>query len=107
MFLNLISTIFSIQKVTVFDALLLYCIFSRDGHAQLFFESAIAIPPLEGSTSAIAIPQLLKKCCYATSTPQFCNRNFFLMSATSSLQVENFISAIFGIFLAMESGRSS
>ncbi len=32
---------------------------------------------------------------------------FFLMSATSSPQLENFISAIFGIFLAVESGRGS
>jgi hypothetical protein len=32
----------------------------RAGHAQLFFESAIAIPQLVGSTSAIAIPQLFK-----------------------------------------------
>ncbi len=32
--------------------------FLRAGHAQ--FESAIAIPQLEGSTSAIAIPQLFK-----------------------------------------------
>jgi hypothetical protein len=31
------------------------------GHAQLFFESAIAIPQLDGSTSAIAIPQLFKE----------------------------------------------
>ncbi len=42
-----------------------------------FFESDIAIPQLEGSTSAIAIPQLLKKCCSATATPQFRNHNFF------------------------------
>jgi hypothetical protein len=42
-----------------------------------FFESAIAIPQLEGSTSAIAILQLLKKCYSATATPQFRNRNFF------------------------------
>jgi hypothetical protein len=32
---------------------------TRAGHAQLFFESAIAIPQLK-STSAIAIPQLFK-----------------------------------------------
>jgi hypothetical protein len=51
---------------------------TRGGHAQLFFESAIAIPQLEGITSAIAIPQLFKKCCSATATPQFRNRNFFL-----------------------------
>jgi hypothetical protein len=29
--------------------------------AQLFFESAIAIPQLEGSTSTSAIPQLFKE----------------------------------------------
>jgi hypothetical protein len=72
---------------------------------QLFFESTIAIPQLEGSPSAIAIPQLLKKCCSATATPQFHQRNFFLISATSSSQLENFICAIFCIFLAVESGR--
>jgi hypothetical protein len=33
----------------------------RGGHVQPFFESAIVIPQLEGSTSAIAIPQLLKE----------------------------------------------
>ncbi len=59
---------------------------SRGGHAQLFFESAIAIPQLEGSTSAIAIPQLFKKCCSATVLPQFRNRNFFW---SPQLQVRN------------------
>jgi hypothetical protein len=57
----------------------------RGGHEQLFFESAIAIPQLEESTSAIALPQLLKKCCSATANPQFRNRNF--------LEVHNFKSA--------------
>jgi hypothetical protein len=82
----------------------LFCsaLISRGGHAQLFFESAIAIPQLEGSTSAIAIPQLLKKCCSATATPQL---QFFLKSATSSPELESFISAIFGTFSAVESGR--
>jgi hypothetical protein len=75
-------------------------VFTRGGHTQLFFESAIAIPQLERSTSAIAIPQLFKKCCSAT--PQFRNRNFFQKSATSSLQLESFTSAIFGIFWAVE-----
>ncbi len=75
---------------------------TRGGHAQLFFESAIAIPQLEGSTSSIAILQLLKKCCSATATPQ---SQFFLKSATSSPQLESFNSAIFGTFLAVESGR--
>jgi hypothetical protein len=36
----------------------LQAIIDRGGHVQLFFESAIAIPQIEGSTSAIAIPQL-------------------------------------------------
>jgi hypothetical protein len=72
-------------------------VLSRGGHAQLFFESATAIPQLEGSTSAIAIPQLFKKCCSATATPQFRNLNFF-----RSPQLESFTSAIFGIFLAVE-----
>ncbi len=49
----------------------------RGGHAQLFFESAIATTQLEGITSAIAIPQLFKECCSATVTPQFLNRNLF------------------------------
>jgi hypothetical protein len=34
---------------------------ARGGKAQLFFESAIAIPQLEGITSAIAIPHLFKE----------------------------------------------
>jgi hypothetical protein len=58
----------------------------RGGHAQLFLESAIAISQLEGRTSAIAIPQLLKKCCSATATPHFRNCNFFL---SLQLQVRN------------------
>jgi hypothetical protein len=73
----------------------------RGGQAQLFFESATAIPQLEGNTSAIAIPQLLKKCCSATVTPQL---QFFLKYATLNPQLESFTSAIFGIFLTMESG---
>jgi hypothetical protein len=97
---------------------------SRGGHPQLFVESPIAIPQLEGSTSAIAIPQLFKEMLLrnrnsaipqpqlrnsATATPQFRNRNsailqsqFFLKPATSSPQLESFTTAIFGIFLALE-----
>jgi hypothetical protein len=37
------------------------CILTRGGHAHFFFQSAIATPELEGSTSAIAIPQLFKE----------------------------------------------
>jgi hypothetical protein len=77
-------------------------VISRGGQAQLFFESTIASPQFEGSTSAIAIPQLLKKCCSATTIPQ---SQFFLKSATSSPQLESFNSAIFGIFLAVDSGQ--
>jgi hypothetical protein len=72
---------------------------TRGGHAQL---SAIAIPQLEGGTSAIAIPQLLKKCYSATAIPQ---SQFFLESASSSPQLESFTSAIFGAFLAVKSGQ--
>ncbi len=43
---------------------------SRGGHAHLLFESGIATPQLEGSTSATAIPQLLKEFCSATAIPQ-------------------------------------
>ncbi len=82
--------------------LCLKCVYSRGGHEQLFFESAIAIPQLEGSTSAIAIPQLFKKCYSATAIPQ---SQCFLESATSSPQLESFTSAIFGTFLAVKSGR--
>jgi hypothetical protein len=38
----------------------------------------------------------------ATATPQ---SQYFLKSTTSNLQLESFTSAIFGIFLAVESGR--
>ncbi len=75
---------------------------SIGGHAQLFYKSAIAIPQLEGNTTAIAITQLLKKCCSATAISQ---SQFFLKSATSSPQLESFNSDIFGIFLAVESGQ--
>jgi hypothetical protein len=78
---------------------------TRGGHAQLFFESAIGIPQLEGSTSAIAIPQLSKEMLLRNSAiPQ---SQFFLMSTISSAQLESFISAIFGIFLVVESGWGS
>jgi hypothetical protein len=77
-------------------------IVSKGGHAQLFLEFAIAIPQLEGVTSAIAIPQLFKTCCSATATPQ---SHFFLKSATLDPQLESFTFAILGIFLALESGR--
>ncbi len=60
---------------------------TRDGHAQLFFESAIAIPQFEGGTSAIAIPQLVKEmllrnCNSAIPKSQFFSEVCNLKSAT-------------------------
>jgi hypothetical protein len=55
---------------------------SRGGHAQLFFESAIAIPQLEGSTSAIAIRQLFKEML-------LCNRNSAIPQSQFFSEVRN------------------
>jgi hypothetical protein len=74
-------------------------------HAHLFFESAIAILQLEGSTSTIVIPQLFKEMFLHNRNSAFPQSQIFLMSATSSPQLESFISAIFGILMAMESTR--
>jgi hypothetical protein len=74
---------------------------------QLFFESAIAIPQLEGSISAIAIPQLFIEMLLRNRNSAIPQSQFFLMSATSSPQLESLISAIFGIFLVVESGWGS
>jgi hypothetical protein len=64
---------------------------TRGGHAQPFFESAIAIPQLEGSTSAITNPQLFKEMLLRNRNSAIPQSQFFLMSATSSpqLQVRN------------------
>jgi hypothetical protein len=75
---------------------------TRGGHAQLFFESAIAIPQLEGSTFAIAIPQLFIEMLLRNRNSAISQSQFFLKPATSSPQLESFTSAIFGIFLALE-----
>jgi hypothetical protein len=73
------------------------------GTRNFFFESAIAILQLEESTSAIAIPQLFKEMLLRNCNSAIPQSQFFLMFATSGPQLESFISAIFGIFLAMES----
>jgi hypothetical protein len=57
---------------------------------------------LKEALTQLQFRNFLKKCCSAIPQSQF-----FLMSATSSPQLESFISAIFGIFLAVESGRGS
>jgi hypothetical protein len=80
-------------------------VITRGGQAQLFFESAIAIPQLEGSASAIAILQLFKEMLLRNRNSAIPQSQFLLKSATSSPQLENFNSAIFGIFLAVESGQ--
>jgi hypothetical protein len=77
----------------------------RGGHAQLCFELAIEIPQLEGSTSTIVILKLFKEMLLRNSA--ILQSQFFLMSATSSSQLESFISAILAYFLAVESGRGS
>jgi hypothetical protein len=71
----------------------------KEALLQLFIETLLC-------NRNSAIPQLLKKRCSATATLQFRNHSFFwCLSLTLSPQLESFISAIFGIFLAMESGR--
>jgi hypothetical protein len=72
---------------------------------NFFFESAIAIPQLEGNASAIAIPQLFKAMLLRNRNFTIPQSQFFLISATSCPQLESFSSAIFGILLAVESGR--
>jgi hypothetical protein len=69
----------------------------RGGHEQHFFESAIAIPQLVGSTSAIAILQLKKNVAPQRNSaiPQ---SQFFLTSATSSPQLESLLSQFLAYF---------
>ncbi len=85
--------------------LLLKAVRARGGHAQLFFESAIAIPQLEGSSSAIAITQLFKDMLLRNRNSAIPQLQFFLKSATSSPQLRSFNSAFFDIVLDVESGR--
>jgi hypothetical protein len=47
------------------------------GTCNFFLTPHIAIPQLEGNTSAIAIPQLFKEMCSATANPQFWDCYFF------------------------------
>jgi hypothetical protein len=49
----------------------------RWAHATFFFESAIAIPQLEGSTSTIAIPQLSKEMLLRNRNSAIPQSNFF------------------------------
>jgi hypothetical protein len=53
------------------------CELYRGGQAQLFFETAIAIPQLEGSASAIAIPQLFKEMLLRNSNSAIQQSQFF------------------------------
>jgi hypothetical protein len=76
--------------------------FNQSWARATFFESAIAIPQLEGSTSAIAIPQLFKAMLIRNRNFAIPQSQIFLKSATSSPQLESFVSAIFDIFSAVE-----
>ncbi len=62
---------------------------------------------VERSTSAIAIPQLCKEMLLRNRNSAIPQSQFFLISTTSSPQLESFISTIFGIFLAVESDWGS
>jgi hypothetical protein len=64
-----------------------------------FFESSIAIPQLEGSTSAIAIPHLFKEMLLRNHNSAIPQSQFFLMSATSSPQLESFFPQFSAYFL--------
>ncbi len=76
----------------------------RGGHAQLFLCPQSQFSNLKEALQQSQFRNFLKKCC---SQPQLRNSAiaFFMMSPTSNLQLESFISAIFGMFLAVESGR--
>ncbi len=72
-------------------AYLCFCMIkTRGGHAQLFFDSARATTQLEGCTSAIRIPQLLKEMLLRNSAIAIFSevRNF--KSATWELYFRNF-----------------
>ncbi len=88
------------RDTKVIHSLILNLCLAEVGTRNFFYESAITIPQVEGSTSSNTIPQLLKKCCSATATLQL---QFFLKSETLNPPLESFTSAIFGIFLALES----
>ncbi len=61
--------------------------FPEVGTRNFFFESAIAIPQPKGSTSPIAIPQLLKEKLVRNRNSAIPQSQFFLISATSSPQL--------------------
>jgi hypothetical protein len=71
-----------------------------------FFESAIAIPQLEESTSAIAIPQLFKAMLIRYRNSAIPQSQFFLKSATSSPQLECFIYCNFQHIFGREVARN-
>jgi hypothetical protein len=75
------------------------------GKRNFFLSPQSQFRNLEGSASAIAIPQLFKEMLLRNRNSAIPQSQFFLKSATSSPQLESFNSAIFGIFLAMEIGQ--
>ncbi len=68
---------------------------TRGGHAQLFSKSAVLILQLEGTTSAIAIPQLFKETMFRNRDIAIPQSQHFLKSETWELHSRNFLH-IFG-----------
>jgi hypothetical protein len=90
------------QTVREDEGHLCFACFGHSWARATFFESAIAIPQVEGSNSTIAIPQLFKEMLLPNHKSAIPQLQFFLKSTTSSPQHVSFTFAIFGISLAAE-----
>jgi hypothetical protein len=67
------------------------------GTRNFFLESSLAIPQLEESTSAIAIPQLFKEMSFRNRNSASPQLQFFLKSATGELNFCNFRHIFFAV----------
>jgi hypothetical protein len=90
------------QTVREDEGHLCFACFGHSWARATFFESAIAIPQVEGSNFTIAIPQLFKVTFLPNHNSTIPQLLFCLKSTTSSPQLESFTFAIFGISLAAE-----
>ncbi len=54
-----------------------YSDISRGEHVQLFLSPLSQFRNLKEAHPQSQFRNFLKKCCFTTATPQFCNRNFF------------------------------
>ncbi len=86
---------------------MLYVSNTRGGHAQLFLSPQSQFRNLKEALPQSQFRNFFKEMLLRNRNSAIPQSQFFLMSATSSLQLESFISAIFGIFLAVESGWGS